>query len=263
MNCYLLFLQFVVESCRLIIYKEGIYKMKKLICMILAVFLLVSLAACQDAREGDYVLATNALESGRYADAYPILAELGDYKDAKALLATIHAEKQSAVVDIDGVHMEIEYVIKNGNVVKEIRTVSGGDQIKSYYKFNAEGLCTSEIHAQADGSKVNINHFYEGSTPVRTVRTNANGLKDTFVYTCDENNKVVSHVLTFSDGGVQEATYTYNEQGLLATLACTGAGEETLTYEYNVYGDVEKETSVNPFGESVTKYNYTYSYTVG
>jgi uncharacterized lipoprotein YehR (DUF1307 family) len=128
--------------------------MKKLICMILAVFLLVSLAACQDAREGDYVLATNALESGRYADAYPILAELGDYKDAKALLATIHAEKQSAVVDIDGVHMEIEYVIKNGNVVKEIRTVSGGDQIKSYYKFNAEGLCTSEIHAQADGSKV-------------------------------------------------------------------------------------------------------------
>ena len=69
--------------------------------------------------------------------------------------------------------------------------------------------------------------------------------------------------IELSDGGVQEATYTYNEQGLLATLACTGAGEETLTYEYNVYGDVEKEASVNPFGESVTKYNYTYSYTVG
>jgi hypothetical protein len=40
--------------------------MKKLICMILAVFLLVSLAACQDAREDDYVLATNALESGSF-----------------------------------------------------------------------------------------------------------------------------------------------------------------------------------------------------
>ena len=236
--------------------------MKKIICMILTIFLLTSLAACQDAREGDYVLATDAMESGRYADAYPILAELGDYKDAKALLATIHAEKQFAVVDIDGAHMEIEYVVKNGNVIKAIRTVSGGDHIKSYYKFNNEGLCTSEIHTQADGSKVNINHFYEGKLPVRTVRTNANGLKDTFVYTCDAEGKVISHVLTFSDNSVQEATYSYNEQGQLEKLECTGAGEETLTYEYNAYGDVVKETSSNPFGESVTKYNYTYSYTV-
>lgn len=237
--------------------------MKKLICVICAVLLLASLAACTDAREADYVLATNAMESGRYGDAYPILLELGDYKDAQALLATINAEKQSAVMEVSGVSMEILYTVKNGNVVKEVRTASGGGQTKSYYKYNADGLCTSEIHVQADGSKDNINHFYEGTLPVRTIRTNANGLKDTFVYTCDADGKVTAHTLTFSDGSVQEATYSYNEQGLLAQLQCTGAGEETLSYEYNVYGDVVKETSSVPGGEeTVYTYTYTYAYTV-
>ena len=108
-----------------------------------------------------------------------------------------------------------------------------------------------------DGSKININHFYENGVIVRTVRTNANGLKDTYEYTCDENGKILSHVLTLAAGTVEEATYTYNEQGQLNVIS-TATG--TTTYEYNAFGDVVKE-AVAENGEVVSATTYAYVYT--
>lgn len=236
--------------------------MKKLICLICALMLVFALVGCNDEMAPVYEQAVAAMENGKYAEAYPLLVNLGDYKDAKALLATIHAEKVSAEVETAGVTMNVDYTLKNGNVVKEVVTVADGSQLKNYYKFNANGLCTSEILGQADGGKVNINHFYEGNVIVRTVRTNASGLKDTYVYTCDTNGRIAAHTLTFSDGSVQEGVYNYNELGQLVKLECTGAGEETIAYEYNEHGDVYQETVTSGDSQTVTTYIYTYAFTV-
>ena len=73
----------------------------------------------------------------------------------------------------------------------------------------------------------------------------------------DESGKVVSHVLTLSDGTVEEATYSYNEQGLLAVIASNSGN---TTFEYNVFGDLVKE-SVEANGEVVTATTYAYVYT--
>lgn len=236
--------------------------MKKLIRLMIALMMLLVMTGCQDEMAPAYESAVEALESGKYELAYSELVALGDYKDAKALLSTISAEKVSAEIQTGNTSVNVDYTIKNGQVVKEVITTGDGSQLKNYYKFNTDGLCTSEILGQADGSKVNINHFYEGSTPVRTIRTNANGLKDTFVYTCDGSGKITAHTLTFSDGSVQEAVYSYNEQGQLIKMECTGAGEQTVNYAYNEHGDVCEESVSAGDSDTVTTYVYTYAFSV-
>ena len=235
--------------------------MKKLICMLLAVVMVLAMAACADENKEAYEAAVAAYNGGYYEDAANKLAALGDYKDAAELLATISAEKAGATVEVstaDGtVTTEAEYIFKNGNLIKENITHADSTVTKNYYKFDDNGNCTSEILNQLDGSKVNINHFYENGVIVRTIRTNANGLKDTYEYTCDENGKILSHVLTLADGTVEEATYTYNEQGQLNVIS-TATG--TTTYEYNAFGDVVKE-AVAENGEVVSATTYAYVYT--
>lgn len=239
--------------------------MKKLFCVMLALVMILAMAACADENKEAYEQAIAAYEGGYYEDAANKLAALGDYKDAAELLATISAEKASAIVEVataDGtVKTEVSYVVKDGNVIKETITYADGAVTKNYYKFDDNGNCTSQILNQVDGSKININNFYENGVIVRTVRTNANGLKDTYEYTCDESGKITAHTLTFSDNSAEEATYSYNEAGQL-TVISTGA--TTTTYEYNAFGDVVKEAVAE--GSTVissTTYAYAYTFIVG
>ena len=239
--------------------------MKKLICLLLALVMVMAMAACGDENKEAYEEAVAAYNAGSCEEAATKLAALGDYKDAAALLATIKAEKSGVTAEVttaDGtVTTTTEYVFKNGELVKENITLADGTVIKNYYKYDDNGLCSSETRNQADGSKVVINHLYEDGVKVRTIRTNANKSKDNYEFTCDESGKVVSHVLTFADNTTEEATYSYNEAGQLSVISATSGN---TTFEYNAFGDCVKET-VEANGEvvSATTYTYIYTYIVG
>ena len=70
--------------------------MKKiLVLFILVLSMAVSLVSCSSTKYND---ALNLIEEGKYADAYVILNELGDYKDAKELLAKGAIEVSAIVV---------------------------------------------------------------------------------------------------------------------------------------------------------------------
>ena len=238
--------------------------MKKLICLLLALTMMVAMTACGDENKKPYEEAVTAYNNGYYEEAAAKLAALGEYKDAASLLASITAEKAGATVTVttaDGdVASQVEYTFKNGNLVKETTTLADGTVTKNYYKYDDNGLCTSETLNHADGGKTMVSHFYDGNTKVRTIRTNPNNSKDTYAYTCDESGKVTSHVLTLSDGTVEEATYSYNEQGLLTVISSASGN---TTFEYNVFGDVVKE-AVEANGEvvSATTYAYTYMFSI-
>ena len=120
------------------------------------------------------------------------------------------------------------------------------------------GLCTSETHNELDGGKIMINNFYKNSIKLRTIRTNPNKTKDTYEYTCDAQGKILSHVLTLSDGTVEEAVYNYDEAtGLLVSIMTSNSSN---TFAYNAHGDLSNEVlTVN--GTEVYKANYTYNYT--
>ena len=235
--------------------------MKKLICLLLALMMVMAMAACGDENKKPYEEAVAAYNDGYYEDAAAKLAALGDYKDAASLLASISAEKASVSVEVttaEGtVNSEVEYIFKDGNLIKENITYTDGTVIKNYYKYNDEDLCTSETLNDLEGGKTILNHFYEDGIKIRSIRTNPDKTTDTYAFTCDEAGKVTSHVLTLSDGTVDEAVYTYNELGQLTVVSGTTG---TTTYEYNAFGDVVKE-AVTENGEVVCATTYTYIYT--
>lgn len=223
--------------------------------------MVMAMTACGDENKKPYEEDVAAYNAGNYEEAAEKLAALGDYADAASLLASIKAEKAGASAEIttaEGANnAEVAYVFKNGNPVKETITYADSTVVKNYYKYDDNGLCTSETLNQIDGSKVVINHLYDDGIKTRTIRTNADKSKDTYEYTCDESGKVISHVLKLSDGTVEEAAYTYNEAGQLTVVSSAGSN---TTYEYNVFGDVVKE-AVEANGAVVTASVYAYVYT--
>ena len=240
--------------------------MKTLICLLLALGMILAMAACGDELKKPYEAAVSAYNAGNYAIAYEMLQNLGNYEDATQMLASIQVEKTGANVETitaEGtVSSNVEYIFTDGNLVKENITHADGTVIKNYYKYNDAGLCTSETLNQIDGGKVVINHLYEDGIKVRSIRTNADKTKDTYVYACDAQGKILSHVLTLSDGTVEEAAYSYDDvTGLL--LSIVSAGNST-TFAYNSYNDMVMETvSANGAEISKTAYTYIYNYSVG
>ena len=238
--------------------------MKKLICMLLAVVMVMAMVACGNENKEAYEAAVAAYNAGNYEEASVMLIALGDYKDAAQLLGSIKAEKTGVTTTVTTAEGDVttttEYVFKDGHLIKETVTLADGTVIKNYYKYDDNGLCSSETLNQIDGGKVVINHFYENGVKVRSIRTNADKSKDTYGYTCDASGKVLSHVLTLADGTVEEATYSYNEQGQLTVIS---AASGNTTFEYNAFGDVVKE-AVEANGEvvSATTYAYVYSFIV-
>jgi len=235
--------------------------MKKLICLLLALMMVMAMTACGDENKKPYEEAVAAYDAGNYEDAATKLAALGDYKDAASLLATISAEKAGVSMEVTNaegtVSSETEYIFKDGNLIKENITYADGTVVKNYYKYNDNGLCTSETRNDLNGGKTVLNHFYEDGIKIRSIRTNPNKTTDTYEYTCDESGKILSHVLTLADGTVEDAVYSYDEAtGLLISIM---TADSSNTFAYNRYGDVTKEAlTVN--GQEVSKVTYTYTY---
>ena len=240
--------------------------MKKLICIVLALMMVMAMVACGDENKEAYEAAVAAYNAGDYENASLQLYALGDYKDAAQLLATIRAEIPSATVEVktaEGtVSTNVEYTFQKGNLVKETITLADGTVIKNYYKYDENGLCTSETLNQADGGKVVINHLYENGIKVRSIRTNADKSKDTYEYTCDESGKVLSHVLTLADGTVEEASYTYSD--VTGWLASIQSGNTMTVYSYDHFNNKTNEfVNVDGADVSETSYLYNYTYSIG
>ena len=240
--------------------------MKKLICMLLAVVMVMAMAACGDENKETYEAAVAAYNAGDYENASLQLYALGDYKDAAQLLGSIKAEKTGVTTTVTTAEGDVttttEYVFKDGNLIKETITLADGTVIKNYYKYDENGLCTSETLNQADGGKVVINHLYENGIKVRSIRTNADKSKDTYEYTCDESGKVLSHVLTLADGTVEEASYTYSD--VTGWLASIQSGNTMTVYSYDHFNNKTNEfVNVDGADVSETSYLYNYTYSIG
>jgi len=204
---------------------------KKLLCVMLAIFMVTSLVACG-------------------APAEETEAPLTAYKSAV---------KESAVKTCGEEVVTITYVYDaDGNCIKEICTDGSGNEVNNFYTYNDEGKCTSEIHNNADGSKDKYRHTYVDGLLTKTVHTGATGSKLTYLYTHNENGSIAGYTVTFPSKDVQEATYAYNELGAVVTITCTGAESSVTAYEYDEYGNVIKEAVTVDGVETVTTYEYTY-----
>lgn len=252
--------------------------MKKLICVVLILVMLLAMTGCDAKETGIYRAAVIAYEMGMYKAASSALGSLENFEDAQILLATIHAKKvsgtqslklndpstledESELEDVPPIVANIEFVYDGNNLIKETLTYEDGTVTKNYYKYDELGNCTSETINHTDGTKTILSHHYDGYIKLRTIRTNPNGSKETFEYEHDEFGRIVFHQAMLSDGTIEKAVYTYNDKGLLASIARNTS--EITTYKYNYFGHLTKEILTTfGFHHSITTYTYQYEYIV-
>lgn len=235
--------------------------MKKLICLLLALMMVMTMAACGDENKKPYEEAVAAYNAGDYANAANMLKALGEYQDAAQLLATIHAEKTGMMMETttsEGVSTSnVAYSFQNGNLVNETVTHDDGTVTKKHYNNNDIGLCTSQTLSEANGEQTIIHNFYKDGAMIRRGRINPDKSKDVCVYTYNDQGKILSHKLTLSDGTVEEAVYNYDE--VTGQLLSIITKDSSNVFAYNQYGDVSNET-LTANGEEVYKISYSYDY---
>ena len=203
---------------------------KKLLCAVMALLMVASLAACGN--------------------------ESAKETEAPALEAYKSAVKESATKTCGEEVVTIQYVYNaEGQCIKEICTDTAGNEVKNYYTFGDDGNVNSEIHNNPDGSKDKFRHTYIDGLMTKTVHTEPSGSKNTYTYTHNEDGTVAGYSLVMSSGDTIEVTYTYNALGAVEKMESSAS---VTVYTYNEFGDVVTETVTENGTETVTTYEYTY-----
>ena len=158
--------------------------MKKVCLILLVLVVIISIVSCgnsenanNNTKEEHYNTALKLIENAEYSEAYEILKNLGDYKDAKEKLskfkfiptnATI-IKKQNGVV-IDGYTNGYNISYNKYNLpqrVEEYEYLVGygeGDFERTYtseYIYNTDGKIINKIHKASDGDKDMYDYTYD------------------------------------------------------------------------------------------------------
>ena len=171
---------------------------------------------------------------------------------------------QSATVtitvgDAEAVTKQVEYIYDEaGNLIKEIFTDAEGNQVKNFYIFNDENLCVNDILNNEDGTKDKHRFTYRDGILVKSAHTTPAGSVNNTEYSYDEAGVRTGYTLTYANKEVQTGVYTYNAEGQLVNLTCTGVNPCVIDYEYNDNGDLAKESVTVDGVVTVTAYEYTY-----
>ncbi len=206
--------------------------MKKILSILLCVLMLLTFSACSQ------------------EEAAPTEEVLTAYKSAV---------KESAVITCGEETLNVVYVYKEGNLIKETFTSADGTAYSNFYIYNDNGQCTSEVQNNPDETKDKYRHTIDANgVLVKTVHTEPTNSKNTTVYAYSEDGVCTGYTLTYASKDVQEAAYTYNELGAVSQIDVTGFEPSVTTFEYDEFGNVVKETVTANGAETVTTYTYTY-----
>ena len=258
--------------------------MKKILALLIVLCLLAScLVACDSGARYDDAKAL--IEEGKYEEAYAILADLGDYKDAKELLANFYYAPVSGEYIEDGEALTVEFLYDENNLlIRTVKTTADGGKYIVDYTYDANhdliketysGLDVGEAVYTYDAERRLIKEAYvdakEGSSSSHEYTYDADGNRLTEVYVDGdgddgytmvdtyENGVWVGSVAIYEDGVRYESVCTYDAKGNLIKEEFEGTdgiiGSYAYTYDEN--GNLLEERDVYSDGWEET-YTYTY-----
>ncbi|MBR7142862.1 MAG: hypothetical protein IKD06_04930 [Clostridia bacterium] len=233
-----------------------------------------------DSLEEIYVQAVSLIGRSQYAEAYTLLLQLGDYRDAKQLLEhfvwkyTGLTETTNLGGDLTTVYTytydengllvasdyESEYYAnaytytyeldEKGRVLSQKASSTAGYETEITYEYDAQGRVSKETSVYG-GSDVQV-IMYEYDSLGRLVKETMPNDPEAVCYTYDERGHVTrktigdSHVVTFEN--------EYDAKGRLAKCVRTESGY-SLEYEYTYdqYGNLTKEVESEQSGTVKTK----------
>ena len=254
--------------------------MKKILALLIVLCLLGScLVACNSAKYDD---ALKLIDEGNYTEAYTLLSELGDYKDAKALLASFYYVPVSGTFTEGDETLTVEFLYTEDNL--PLRTVErlgdevmytadytyndnldlvkivygGGEPGEFVYTYDDERRLIKEEHSYGDGDAYSYEYTYdEDGNCIRSVFWYSDGGCTTdYTY---EDGILLRTVETYEDGEVYTSDLFYDEAGKLVReeFESQDGLSDTYTYIYDENGNMIEEHDVYSDGESAV-YIYTY-----
>lgn len=194
--------------------------MKKVLCLILSVLLLLSMVGCKDADSGE----TAAPTDGPTEPTKPSLESFGPwvltteytknsdtfrqyrYDDDGALLGYGNYEATSEANDLGGKTVKLVAYDDEGNVSDRLS--------KMHYVYNADGRLMSYQRYEALGGK----------------------LADSFVFEYDSNGNMVKQEKFYMDNWHETITYTYDGKQLTGATFKSSVYEASYSYAYDDEG---------------------------
>ena len=174
--------------------------MKKIIALfVLIAMMTLCLASCSVMKYND---AISLIDAGKYEEAYELLKELGDYKDAKQLLAGFHYVPSSATFEQDGEKLSVEFFYNENNLpLRTILTNKDGKQHSSDYTYDKNNDLTKEFFIDFEIGETTYTYTYdENRNLIKSVYDHASGTYYTVENAYDSNKNIISSSTTYSDG---------------------------------------------------------------
>ncbi len=237
--------------------------MKKLLLVLLALVVCISVFGCQKEVDDDddisskgessevsesapvdkYPEATKFIAEGKYEDAYKILYEAREDKDAKELLKNfvwVAKKVTTEAFDVEGSETVFELDEKGNVLVKEI-VYSGGGSEKTTFRYDEKGRVL-EVKFYWNGNADYYETFeYDDYDNVVKKGYVSDGFSRTEVATV-ENGLIVKKSIT-TDFSTSEELLHYDENGHLSFIETVENGVKTKTnsFVYDKDGKLLKE----------------------
>lgn len=199
-----------------------------------------------------YKNAMKLIDTGNTQEAYAILTELGDFRDARQLLENFKWVV-SKDENPDGFIRSTEYSYDlQGNCIKKVEISKNGTQDITEYIYDGEGKCTKKVQTDSYGSTTAFDYIYDEQG--RLVKQ----VHGTYVfanYTYDEQGNCIKE-----SGWEWSSNYIYDEQGKCVREEHYGEGyRDIIDYTYDEQGKVIKKVSNDGmYEDSITVTEYFY-----
>lgn len=217
-------------------------KMQKMLCLLLAMLMVFSMAACGEDGEkeasknqssvgGGNAANGNKPENGSSDTAEPSVEELGPW------LVTEEVDYTGCVYryhyDENGELTSYELYNDNNKKLRDYKvthseTAAGGKltEVESKHVNDSEFAKDCEMEYDADGNLIRMSNFL------------GKKITGNYVYSYDESGNLLSYEAHSEDRKTNEAVYTYEDGRLATASGTTYGGDVTYHYDYTyIYGE--------------------------
>ncbi len=255
---------------------------KKFLALIICVFAVFSLSACQKTETSDEhasvpsaILneADDLISQMKYDEAYKLLYEYRDAEEVKSILDnfTVKYTRLKNTYTNGGETEEILYEYnENGLLVREdyVSVSSSGRYVSAVeYAYDENGLLVAEYQTSEGKESCVVNYTYENGKAVKLTWNYTAGTTVTYENTYDKDGRLKKQVRNFPENEKNTYEYLYDEQGnITREFVLIEDGEEdgmpsSITYEYtNDYGENGNLVKVSKATENIHIGDWNYSY---
>lgn len=243
---------------------------KRLLAILMALcIMMLSLVGCESNTE--YAKALRLIEQEEYEQAYELLLQVGDYKDAPELLErfcyvpeSICAQSYSAEGIEKGTPSQYAFAYSEENLPLQIKGTSSHREITDDYDYDENGRLITHVYTSPDYSCTSYFAYDENGYLIRGT-TGFLGQSEIYCeYVYDQNGNVIEMIEYLSDkeGEKRQGAYRYtysSDSNLIKEEIVRDNKYYTVEYTYDDDGNLTQKATVDsamPNSPSIIQYTY-------